>query len=111
MSGQRCAEEVARGDWDYGPCQNPATKLEEGKWWCAIHAPSKKKAREARMDAKWAWERTVLNRQALESSAIEALRRVYGQFRLDMANDLIARDDKLTKEVEEAKKKLKELEK
>ena len=54
----RCAAKVYHSGMFIGsPCSKPGTFHERGEWWCHIHAPSKKKAKDNARQAKYNAER------------------------------------------------------
>lgn len=59
-----CSEKIWKpsGNWGYESwCRRNATVEENGRWWCAIHAPSKVAEREKKLCAKWKVESDARN--------------------------------------------------
>lgn len=71
-----CAERVHDGYSFHGkPCARRATIHEQGVSWCAIHAPSKIKARREKKHARWAAEHAAKEaEQAARQAAHERAR-------------------------------------
>lgn len=105
--------------WGFGRwvgCSVKNAKYEEdGKFWCGRHLPSKKKAaaakRQALYDAETERRHKRDERRAHRNGVLEKLRSTHNASDLWVeVGSLIEKDDKLTEEVKELERKLKELE-
>ncbi len=75
----QCSKQAIMDTWGHtAPCEHNATILEDGKWWCGSHAPSRVAARRAKTHDKWvdneAQQRDLIaHQQALMQAQAELL--------------------------------------
>ncbi len=72
---ERCCFDVGKG-YHVTLCANPGKVQVDGKWYCGVHDPIKKAAKQAATNAKWAAERALENkigdRKALKMKLADA---------------------------------------
>lgn len=53
--GHQCAGKIRLGtSWPrYVPCKRPGKVQSDGKWWCGIHDPQARQAKQDKRDAEW----------------------------------------------------------
>lgn len=68
-TNERCAHKVGSGYQRVG-CAKPATVHEEGEWWCALHAPTKREARQRAKLARWDAQTDAVQASMAEGRAL-----------------------------------------
>lgn len=77
MSQQCCKEVWRSGTWRPGRCSKPGKIEREGKFYCSVHDPVARSARNAERDARWAAEREASDRAyRFKNECMDAIRAI-----------------------------------